>query len=91
LTVEDQGRGVPDEHKDRVFERFYRVDSKRKGGLGTGIGLAIVKSIVEGHQGSIRVEDAAGGGSRFVIELPAAVTARAERPQSERAVTGGAT
>jgi signal transduction histidine kinase len=91
LKVEDQGRGIPNEHKQRVFDRFYRVDSKRKGGLGTGIGLAIVKSIAEGHRGSIRVEDAAGGGSRFVIELPGAVTARADTPPAERAVTGGAT
>lgn len=72
LAVLDQGPGIPDEHKQRIFERFYRVSSKHKGGAGTGIGLAIAMSIVEGHGGSIRVEDAPGGGSRFVLELQAA-------------------
>jgi signal transduction histidine kinase len=71
LAVLDQGRGVPDEHKTRIFERFYRVSSKHKGGQGTGIGLAIARSILDGHGGTIRVEDAVGGGSRFVLELQA--------------------
>jgi signal transduction histidine kinase len=71
LVVQDEGPGIPDEHKARIFERFYRVDPKRKGGPGTGIGLAIAKSIVDGHAGTIRVEDAPGGGSRFVVELHA--------------------
>lgn len=88
LAVEDQGRGIPDEHKTRIFDRFYRVDSKRKGGPGTGIGLAIAKSIVEGHGGRIRVVDATGGGSRFVFELPAAPTVATEHAAAV-AVGGG--
>jgi signal transduction histidine kinase len=88
LAVEDQGRGIPDEHKARIFDRFYRVHSKRKSGPGTGIGLAIAKSIVEGHGGTIRVEDAVGGGSRFVVELPEASTVATELAPA--AAVGGA-
>jgi len=69
LSVTDAGPGIPAENKERVFERFYRVDSKRKGGVGTGVGLAIVKSVVQDHGGHVWVEDAHGGGSRFVVEL----------------------
>lgn len=83
LAVADQGPGIPDDHKTRIFDRFYRVDSKRKGGPGTGIGLAIAKSIVEGHGGSIRIDDAVGGGSRFVVELP-----QASRVANEYATAG---
>ena len=89
LAVRDQGRGIPDQHKTQIFERFYRVDSKQKGGPGTGIGLAIAKSIVEGHGGTIRVEDAVGGGSRFVIELPQASAVAKE--YAPAGAVGGAT
>jgi two-component system sensor histidine kinase GlrK len=80
LVVHDEGPGIPDEHKARIFERFYRVDPKRKGGPGTGIGLAIAKSIVDGHAGTIRVEDAPGGGSRFVVELHGSRALRKANP-----------
>ena len=80
LVVQDDGPGIPDEHKARIFERFYRVDPKRKGGPGTGIGLAIAKSIVDGHGGTIRVEDAPGGGSRFVVEFHASRALRKANP-----------
>ena len=90
LAVRDQGRGIPDQHKTRIFERFYRVDSNQKGGPGTGIGLAIAKSIVEGHGGTIRVEDAVGGGSRFVVELPEASTVAKECAPAD-AIGGTAT
>lgn len=79
LVVQDDGPGIPDEHKTRIFERFYRVDPNRKGGPGTGIGLAIAKSIVDAHGGTIRVENAPGGGSRFVVELHARARS-AEKP-----------
>lgn len=71
LTVSDEGPGIPDDQKLRIFDRFYRVDSRIKGGTGTGIGLAIAKSVVGEHGGSVYVEDAAGGGSRFVVRLKA--------------------
>ncbi|MGH7566972.1 MAG: ATP-binding protein [Gemmatimonadota bacterium] len=90
LAVLDQGPGVPDEHKSRIFERFYRVSSKHKGGSGTGIGLAIAKSILEGHGGTIRVEDAAGGGSRFVLELQAVEVPVTKESEVAMAATRGA-
>lgn len=70
LTVADQGPGVPAEHRERLFDRFYRVDSARGRG-GSGLGLAICRAIVQAHGGRIWVEGAVGGGSAFSIALPA--------------------
>ncbi|MBD0305564.1 MAG: HAMP domain-containing protein [Nitrospiraceae bacterium] len=73
LSVSDNGLGIPEADRPRVFERFYRVDKARSRELGgTGLGLAIVKHIVEGHGGQIWVEGNQPVGSRFVIRLPAA-------------------
>ncbi len=71
LTVKDTGIGIPEESRERVFERFYRVDkshSKEVGG--TGLGLSIMKHAVLVHGGSIEVESREGEGSRFVVILP---------------------
>ena len=71
VAVDDEGEGVPAEEAHRVFERFYRVergDSARNGG--TGIGLAIVKQIVQAHSGHVWVEPRTGGGSSFRFTLP---------------------
>lgn len=71
ISVEDTGPGIPPQDREKVFNRFYRVDKARSRELGgTGLGLAIVKHLVTQHHGSVRVEDAAGGGARFVVELP---------------------
>ena len=71
VTVDDTGPGIPDEHLPFVFERFYRVDSARsRGDGGTGIGLTIVRSVVEAHGGHIWVERRPEGGTRFRFELP---------------------
>ena len=67
--VWDSGPGIPEAHKEKVFERFHRVDELRRGDQSTGIGLAITRSIVEGHGGAVWVEDETGGGSRFVLLL----------------------
>lgn len=73
IIVSDNGIGIPEADRPRVFERFYRVDKARSRELGgTGLGLAIVKHIVEGHGGQIKVEPNIPIGSRFVIWLPAA-------------------
>ena len=73
VEVVDTGRGIPEEHLDRIFERFYRVDTarSRKEG-GTGLGLAIVKQILEAHGSTIHVESTKGRGTRFWFELPLA-------------------
>ncbi|HLO02582.1 MAG TPA: ATP-binding protein [Symbiobacteriaceae bacterium] len=73
VEVADRGLGVPDEAKDKIFTRFYRVDSKdRKAIRGTGLGLAIAAGVLQAHGGAIGVLDRAGGGSIFWFELPVA-------------------
>lgn len=71
MTVADQGMGIPKEHLEKVFDRFHRIDNRdtRKAG-GTGIGLYLVKHLVEAHGGRIWVESEVGKGSRFIFELP---------------------
>jgi signal transduction histidine kinase len=70
ISVTDDGPGVPAEHRDRIFERFTRLDDSRSRATGgAGLGLAIAKRIVDDHHGSISVESAAPG-ARFVVRLP---------------------
>lgn len=71
ITIADNGIGIDQQHLDRIFERFYRVDKKSdKYGSGSGLGLAIVKWVVDAHQGSISVSSTPHLGSRFVLTLP---------------------
>ncbi len=72
LFVEDRGEGIPLSEHEKIFERFYRRGSElRRETQGVGIGLSIVKHIVEAHGGKVRVRSAVGQGSTFTIELPA--------------------
>lgn len=72
IEVEDDGPGIPDQEKTKVFERFYRLDDSRARDTGgTGLGLAIAKEGVMLHGGNIEVTDSASGGSIFTISLPA--------------------
>lgn len=71
VSVADQGQGIPPAERERIFERFYRTRRDERGSEeGTGIGLALVKEIVEQHGGRISVESQPGGGSRFTMTLP---------------------
>jgi signal transduction histidine kinase len=73
VAVSDTGAGIPAEHLPRLFERFYRADPARaRGDGGTGIGLAIARSVVEAHGGQIRAESEPGRGSVFTFDLPSA-------------------
>ena len=72
IVVEDDGPGIPESERARVFERFYRSKAAGKSAVpGTGLGLAIVRDLTHAHGGQISVDDAAGGGARFTLRLPA--------------------
>lgn len=72
VEVEDGGPGIPAEDLSRIFEPFYRVDpSRSRASGGSGMGLAVVKLLVEVHGGSVRAENRPAGGSRFIVQLPA--------------------
>lgn len=72
ITVRDTGSGIAPEHLDHVFDRFYKADPSRPGETaGSGLGLSIVKAIVERHGGTISVASRPGEGTRFVIRIPA--------------------
>jgi len=71
IYVKDEGFGIDRKHLDRLFERFYRVDTARSRKLGgTGLGLSIVKHIMQAHEGTIRVESSVGIGSTFILTIP---------------------
>jgi signal transduction histidine kinase len=67
IAVSDTGPGIPKEYMDRIFEPYFTT---KEGG--TGLGLALAHRVVVEHRGTIRAENASGGGARFVIELPCA-------------------
>ena len=73
LTVDDDGPGIPPEDRERVFERFTRLDDGRaRDAGGLGLGLSMVKAITEHHGGTVVIEDAPLGGARLRVRLPAA-------------------
>ena len=72
LSVEDEGPGVPARDRERIFERFVRLDRDRASErAGAGIGLAVARELVRQHGGTIRAEGGARGGARFVVRIPA--------------------
>ena len=72
ISVSDRGPGIPIEATDRLFEKFYRGDNRKTGGL--GLGLSIARGLIEAHGGRLTAENRDGGGARFTIRLPVRVT-----------------
>ena len=85
ISVADQGPGVPEQERERIFERYVRVGERSRAG-GLGLGLAICRRAVEAHGGVIGVTDAGGGGARFWFTLPAVSAG----PGAASAASGGA-
>ncbi len=81
ISVSDRGPGLRPESAERIFEKFYRGDERKTGGL--GLGLSIARGFVEAHGGRLTAENRDGGGARFTISLPVRVTdANAFEPSS---------
>ena len=70
LRVKDNGEGIPEDKMDRIFDRFYQVDTSRSGQKGTGLGLQICKRIIEAHNGRIKVEKNRDKGVTFIALIP---------------------
>ena len=80
ISVEDSGEGIDENLRERVFERFYRLDSSRSRDRGgSGLGLSVARKLVEAHGGRIWVEDSELGGARFTFELPRLPSEEAQR------------
>jgi two-component system, OmpR family, sensor histidine kinase KdpD len=72
ISVSDRGAGFPEDSAEKLFEKFYRGDGRKAGGL--GLGLSIARGFVEAHGGKLTAENRDGGGARFIIHLPVRVT-----------------
>lgn len=71
LTVDDEGPGIPPEQREALLEALVRLETSRNRRTGgAGLGLAVVRSLVEAHGGIINIDDAPGGGARFTVSLP---------------------
>ena len=71
IKVEDSGIGIPEKDQPHIFERFYRVDKSHSREIGgTGLGLALVRSAVIAHRGSIKVHSSVGEGTTFTVRIP---------------------
>jgi heavy metal sensor kinase len=82
VSFEDRGFGIPPEEQPRIWDRLYRGDKSRSQ-RGLGLGLSLVKAIVQAHGGSVSVQSEPGKGSRFVVWVPASQTAAQESPASK--------
>jgi len=89
IVVEDDGSGIPEEDRERVFERFTRLEQGRTEDTGgAGLGLAVVRETVKAHGGTVSVETGSSGGARMVVRLPAASGRRSGRSLRDKATDG---
>jgi signal transduction histidine kinase len=71
IEVADEGLGIPNDERERIFEKFYRLDPQQTHGVGgSGLGLYICRELVERMDGRLTVDSEPGTGSRFTVELP---------------------
>ena len=87
VSIRDYGVGISDVEKDRIFNAFYRVDEDRarsEGEGGAGLGLYLVKQIVEKHNGTIRVDSQVGEGTNVIVTLPVIEKALAGGEENEK-------
>ncbi|MBJ7290981.1 HAMP domain-containing sensor histidine kinase [Williamsia sp.] len=83
VTISDDGQGIPEPDRQRVFQRFVRLDTDRQRSRGgSGLGLAIVAEIVHAHDGDVRVDEAVGGGAAVTVVLPLPGADQADEPPS---------
>ncbi|GAB7388281.1 hypothetical protein BSNK01_21180 [Bacillaceae bacterium] len=73
VTIEDNGKGIPEEDLDKLFERHYRGTNTESAHEGSGLGLAIARQIILAHRGEIRVESSPGKGTRFHVTFPSEI------------------
>jgi signal transduction histidine kinase len=90
IRVSDEGPGVPASDRGRVWEPYHRLERDANGPVGgSGIGLAVVRELTLRQGGAVTVEDAAGGGAEFVIELPAAPATEPDRAEAGKRLEAG--
>jgi signal transduction histidine kinase len=75
ITVDDEGHGIPEEERTRIWQPYYRLDRDRNAAIGgSGLGLSVVADLIRELGGHAWVGDAPGGGARFVVEMPSVAT-----------------
>jgi two-component system OmpR family sensor kinase len=80
VTVEDRGLGIPEADREHLFERYYR-GSNVAGIVGSGIGLYLVKTVIDLHRGHVLLESEEGKGSRFIVKIPGLIAPQNSSPQ----------
>ena len=75
MEITDEGTGIPQEFREQIFEPFFRIEPSRSRQLGgAGLGLSLVRAVIDLHNGTVEVENAPGGGSCFTVVLRSAIS-----------------